>query len=248
MDGFPLLLLLFGTGLVAGVLNVVAGGGSFLTLPVLIFAGLPPVMANGTNRVALLLQNVGAVYGFSRHRVIEWKLTWRLAPAVLMGAALGSWVALQVGDVTFRRILATLMLAITLYTLVDPLRERAGAPARVVRPAVLMALFFGIGFYGGFIQAGVGFLTLAGTTLAGLDLVRGNALKVLLVLIWTPVTLVVFGGAGMIDWNAGLAVGLGSLVGSQVGVRLTVLRGHTWVKGFVTITIVLFALRLWLSG
>jgi len=88
----------------------------------------------------------------------------------------------------------------------------------------------------------------AGTTLAGLDLVRGNAVKVVLVLAWTPVALAVFGGAGMIDWVAGLAMGAGSLTGSQIGVRLTVLRGHAWVKGFVTVTIVLFAVRLWLLG
>lgn len=242
------LLLLFASGFAAGVLNVIAGGGSFLTLPVLIFLGMPSAMANGTNRVALLLQNVTAVWSFSRHRVVDWQLTRRLAPAVVVGAALGSWAALQVGDVAFRRILATLMLAITLYTLLDPLGGRSGDRTPAVGRLGMAAIFFAIGIYGGFIQAGVGFFLLAGTTLAGLDLVRGNAVKVLLVLIWTPVTLAVFGGAGMIDWGAGLAMGAGSVAGSLLGVRLTVLRGHAWVKGFVTVTILLFALRLWLLG
>lgn len=243
-------LLLFGVGLVAGALNVVAGGGSFLTLPVLIFLGLPSAMANGTNRVALLLQNVGAVWGFSRHRVVDRELAWRVAVPSLVGAAVGSAAALMVGDVAFRRILATLMLAITLWTLVDPVERyaaRRGQRRQLGRPW-LEILFFGIGMYGGFIQAGVGFLILAGTTLAGRDLVRGNAVKVLLVLMWTPVTLLVFGGAGMIDWSAGLAMGAGSLAGSQVGVRLTVLRGHAWVKAVVTVTVILFAVRLWLVG
>ncbi len=242
------LLLLFATGLLAGVLNVIAGGGSFLTLPVLIFLGLPSAMANGTNRVALLMQNVGAVYGFSRHRVVDWALTLRLAPVTLIGAALGSWGALQIGDVAFRRILATLMLVITLYTLVDPFRGRDGDTAHTPPAGVLLAVFFGIGVYGGFIQAGVGFFLLAGTTLAGLDLVKGNAVKVLLVLLWTPVTLAVFGGAGMVDWVAGFVMGLGSIVGSLIGVRLTVLRGHAWVRTVVTVTIVLFAIQLWLKG
>lgn len=243
-------LLLFAVGLASGILNVVAGGGSFITLPVLIFLGLPSVMANGTNRVALLLQNVGAVWGFSRHRVTDGELTRRLAPPALVGAIAGSALALLVEEVAFRRILATLMLAITLWTLLDPLERdanRRGAQRTLGRPW-LELLFFLIGIYGGFIQAGVGFLILAGTTLAGRDLVRGNAVKVLLVLLWSPITLLVFGGAGMIDWGAGLALGAGSLAGSQIGVRLTVLKGHAWVKAVVTVTVVVFAVRLWLAG
>lgn len=243
------LALLFGTGLVAGVVNTIAGGGSFLTLPVLIFLGLPATAANGTNRVALLMQNVGAVWGFSRHRVVDWSLARRLAPLAMFGALLGAWLALQVGELAFRRILATLMLAITLWTLLDPWRTgRSEQQRRRLADPWLWALFFGIGIYGGFIQAGVGFLLLAGTTLAGLDLVRGNAVKVLLVLLWTPVTLLVFGGAGAVDWGAGVAMGVGNLTGSLIAVRLTVLKGHRWVRGVVTVTIVIFAIRLWLSG
>lgn len=245
-----MLALLFAVGLVAGIVNVVAGGGSFLTLPVLIFLGLPSTVANGTNRVALLLQNVGAVWGFSRHRVIDWRLTRTVAIPALAGAGIGAWLALQVGGLAFRRILAVLMLAITLWTLADPIGRDAARRGhrRRISSGCLRVLFLAIGAYGGFIQAGVGFLLLAGTTLAGLDLVRGNAVKVLLVLLWTFVTLAVFGGAGMIDWRAGIAMGLGNLAGSQIGVRLTVLKGHAWVRAFVTVTILLFALRLWLAG
>ena len=243
------LLLLFATGAVAGTLNVVAGGGSFLTLPLMIFLGLPAGVANGTNRVALLMQNAGAVWGFRRHQVLEGRLALRLAGPAILGAALGSLLALQVSDEAFGRLLAVLMLTITLWTLLRPPSGEV-APRDEDRPAglPLLILFFLIGVYGGAIQAGVGFLLLAGTTAAGLDLVRGNAVKVTLVLMWTVVTILVFAWGGAINWGAGLVLGAGNLIGGQLGVRLTILKGHAWIRWFVSATIVLFALRLLLAG
>ena len=97
-------LLVFAAGLMAGVLNVIAGGGSFLTLPILMFLGLPPGVANGTNRVGILLQNVGAVWSFERHGVLDWRsVLWAAAPSI-PGAALGVWLALIVSDHAFKRI------------------------------------------------------------------------------------------------------------------------------------------------
>jgi uncharacterized membrane protein YfcA len=112
---------------------------------------------------------------------------------------------------------------------------------------VIVAGFFVVGVYGGFVQAGVGFLILAVTTLAGLDLVRGNALKVLLVLTYIPVTLLLFGLSGKVAWGMGLALAAGNLLGGLAGVRLTVLKGHLWVKRIVTAAIVAFAIKLWLA-
>src|SRR5262245_5402223 len=119
--------LLAAAGFVSGVLNVVAGGGSFLTLPVLIFLGLPPTAANATNRVGVLTQNMGAVWSFQRYRVIEWSRAADMIVPALVGSALGSWAALVVGDRGFRRTLAVLMVAVTLWTLLDP-RTRGEAP------------------------------------------------------------------------------------------------------------------------
>ena len=112
----------------------------------------------------------------------------------------------------------------------------------------LGAAFFLVGIYGGFIQAGVGFLILAVTTLAGLDLVRGNALKVFCVLLFTPVSLALFAWQGTIAWAEGLSLAVGTVLGGQLGVRMTVLKGHRWVKAVVTATVMIFAVRLWLSG
>jgi uncharacterized membrane protein YfcA len=242
-------LALFASGAVAGVLNVIAGGGSFLTLPVLIFAGLPATVANATNRVGILIQNVGAVWGFHRYRVLAWR--WALLATVpaLAGAALGTWAALEVSDKAFRTILAILMVAITLWSLLDRSSRKLEEGATPPRPspgktAVLAAGFFVVGIYGGFVQAGVGFLILAVLSFAGFDLVRGNAIKVLSVLLFTLLALAIFAWQGKVDWLPGLVLGAGTLTGGLLGVRLTVLKGHKWVKGVVTMTVIAFAILL----
>jgi uncharacterized membrane protein YfcA len=216
---------------------------------VLIFLGLPPTVANGTNRVGILLQNVGAVWGFHRYRLLDWRWTiWAALPATV-GAGLGTWTALHVGDEAFRKILALLMVVVTLWTLIDPLKKRrAGTDGETPRARVptVALLFLGVGFYGGFVQAGVGFFLLAVLTLAGIDLVRGNAIKVLCILIFTVLSLAIFAANGSVDWGLGLALGVGTTLGGQLGVHLTALKGHDWVKGVVTVTVIVFALRLWL--
>lgn len=249
---------LFGAGLAAGTLNVLAGGGSFLTLPVLIFLGLPPTTANGTNRIGILTQNVGAVWAFHRHRVLPWGWTLSAAVPAAIGAVLGTWAALVVGDEPFQKILAFLMVAVTLWSLLDPPRRWARGrrqpetdPDRMPRAptggarAGFVVGFFAVGVYGGFVQAGAGFFILAVTSMAGLDLVRGNALKVLTVLVFTVLSLTLFAWQGHVAWVPGIVLGAGSFLGGQMGVRLTVLKGHRWVRGVVTVAVVAFAVKLW---
>ena len=253
-------LLLFAAGSVAGTINVLAGGGSFLTLPLLIFLGLPPTVANGTNRIAILVQNVGAVWSFNRHGVMDWSWIRRAALPALAGAGLGTWAAIRIGDASFQRVLATLMIVFAVVMLLDPLRNRirrraadaVAKEAETETPARLSgvafsATFFGVGVYGGFVQAGVGFFILALAMLAGFDLVRGNALKVLVVLVFTPLALVLFAMAGKVDWGMGIALAGGNLLGGLIGTHLTVLKGHTWVKRVVVVMIVVFALKLWIA-
>ena len=241
------LAILAAAGVVSGSLNVIAGGGSFLILPLLLFFGLPSALANGTNRVGVMTQNFGGLAGFHRHGAIDWR--WALIASVpaIAGASLGVWAALAIPDFAFRRVLSVAMVVITLWSLFN--RQRNAAPRPLLRPThpLVMGGFFIVGLYGGFIQAGVGFLVLAITTAAGMDLVRGNAVKLLSVLLLTVLSLAVFASAGEVDWPRGLSLGAGNLIGSQIGVRLAVSKGHDWLQRVVTITVIVFAIGLWLQ-
>jgi uncharacterized protein len=238
--------LLFAVGFIAAVINVFAAGGSFLTLPMLLFLGLPAGLANGTNRVGVLAQNLGAVAGFHRHRVLPIRWAVSVSAPAMIGAALGAWAALHIPELAFRRVLSIVMLATALATVLRrSLRERARDAPRPPLHWTMVGGFLLMGFYGGFLQAGVGFFSLALTTLAGFDLVRGNAIKVLVVMFLTVISLVVFAGTGNVHWPAGLALGAGNVLGAVVGVNIAVLKGHTWLERIVTATIVLFALLLW---
>ena len=245
LDSPLTVILLLVTGLVAGTLNVLAGGGSFLTLPVLIFLGLPPGLANGTNRVAIFLQNASAVASFRRQGVLELSsFTWATLPA-MVGSVFGALLALRISDEAFQRVLAFLMVAVSLGTLFGRSRQKEGpAPAT----PWLAAGFFLSGIYGGFVQAGVGFLILAVTTAAGLDLVRGNAVKVLAILGLTGLALVVFAWQGQVHWVLGLCLAVGTAIGGMLGARLTVLKGHRWVKRVVTVMVIVFATKLWIDA
>jgi len=240
-------LLLFVVGLIAGALNVIAGGGSLLSLPVMIFLGLPPTVANGTNRVAILVQNIGASWSFHRRGMIsrEWLLL--AIPPAFLGSLLGTIMAVNIGELAFQRILAVILVAAAAWTIWHPvdLHEFGDSDLPVGKKRLLfIAAFFLIGVYGGFIQAGIGFLLLAITSAAGFNLIRGNALKVTVVLTFTPLALVIFALNGKVEWAMGFALAAGNLLGGLAGVHLQVLKGHKWVRGVLTVTVVLFAMRL----
>ena len=255
MDAFLNYAMLAGVGLSAGALNTVAGGGSFLTLPYLIVLGLPAAEANGTNRLAVILQSLTAFREFrrcgerwDRHKgEIEWRLAVVGTIPMILGGLLGAWISLAVGDHAFKKILSVLMVVVTVWTLWDPVRKKKISPrASESRYGSTYALLFLlVGLYGGFVQAGVGFLILAVTTYSGLDLVRGNAVKVFSVLLLAVVSLVFFAWHGTIDWSIGLALGVGSAVGGLLGARLSVRIGAAWIQRVVIAALVLFAIVLW---
>jgi uncharacterized membrane protein YfcA len=238
--------ILVAAGIAASILNVLAGGGSFLTLPILIFLGLPATVANGTNRLGVMTQNVGAVWGFHKAGVLDWRWALTASAPALAGSAIGTWAALDISENLFRRILAVVMVAVTLATLVmpDPTPHQS---ARSPRSRVVSIGFFVVGLYGGFLQAGVGFLVLAITSWARMDLVRGNAIKVVSVALLTFLALMIFVANGAVHWPMGLALAAGNSIGALIGVHLAVTKGHRWLRGVVTATVIAFAIKLWMS-
>lgn len=240
----PLVLLgLVAVGVLAGIVNTLAGGGSLLTLPALMFAGLPAATANGTNRVGVLWASLTATASYRRSRTLDRIDAVELVPA-LVGSLLGSWVSLDVDEATFRRVVGVVLLLMLGVVLAKPkawLEGRANAA-----PGWARALgFFVVGAYGGFLQAGVGVLLLAAfVLLSGHDLLRSNARKVLIVAAFTVPALVVFVLADAVAWVPGIALGLGSAVGGWLGARVTVAWGPQVVRWALVVAVVVSSSRL----
>jgi uncharacterized membrane protein YfcA len=238
------LLLLFGAGAVAGFINVNAGGGSSLTLPALYFMGLDWAVANGTNRVALVLQNIFAVGSFQKNKVFELKSSLTLAVFTLPGAVLGAILATRVSNLFFQRILGVVLIFIVISMLFSHSYQKnsiqSGQKNWLIYPALL-----GIGFYGGFIQVGVGFLFMAALFhLLRENLVKVNMHKVFIILIYTIAALIVFALTGNVNWPYGLVLAAGNALGGWWGAHFAVKGGEKFIRIILGLGILLIALKL----
>lgn len=237
-------LLLVGGGIVAGFVNTVAGGGSVVTLPLLTEILGDSVLANGTNRIAILLQNVAGVAAFRRGGALPFRRTLPFFAPVILGALAGAWVAAGTPDPTMKKVFAVVLVLVALSVVVKPSRWLGGTEARLREPWRFL-VFLGAGFYGGFVQAGVGFLLLAPLVLgAGYDLVKGNAAKLLLVLVYTPLCLVLFAWAAKVDLRVGLVLACGNVTGALLATTLAVKKGGGWIRWVLVVAAVGAALRM----
>ena len=239
----PLILV---TGVFAGFLNTVAGGGSLLTLPVLIFLGLSPATAaNGTNRIAVIVQNASAIIGFRRKGVSDFGYSALLTLPALVGAWFGAQFAVETDEVIFNRVLAGIMIAVLLLTLFNPTKKLQSETANLSLPRKIigMLIFFFVGVYGGFIQAGVGFIIIAALTLTnGFNLVRTNAIKVFVIFFYTIIALIAF--IRYVDWPLGLTLAVGNATGAWIGSHWVVAKGDKWIRVVLVVTVLAFAIRL----
>ncbi len=231
------------TGLIAGFINTLAGSGSLITLPILILLGLPANVANGTNRVGVLLQNVVAVATFHRGGALDSSGAWQLVLPSVVGSVIGAAFAVDLDETLLRRVIGALMLVMLVVMLLKPERWiTTHANHREPRLYVEVPLFFAIGVYGGFIQAGVGIFLLAGLVLgAGFNLVSANAMKNLIVLVFTAAALVVFIVNDQVQWTLGLLLAAGQSVGAWLAAHLAIKRGTEFVRLMVIAIIVVSA-------
>lgn len=236
-------LLLLGGGVVAGFVNTVAGGGSVVTIPILVEI-VGASVANGTNRIAILMQNLVGVARFQGGGAIQWSEVWPLAPPVVVGALGGAYVATTIPSETMRRVFAFVIVMVALSVLIKPSRWEGGADRRLHQPWRWLA-FLAVGFYGGFVQAGVGFLMLAGLVLGGgFGLVKGNAAKVTLILLYTPLVVILFASADQVDLAVGLVLGLGNMTGAWIASSLAIKKGAGWIRWVLILAAVAAALRM----
>lgn len=238
------IIILFAVGAVAAFINVNAGGGSSLTLPALIFLGLDPSVANGTNRVAILFQNVSAVYAFKKEKFYELKNSLILSALTLPGAIAGAIIAVKISDDLFEKILAVVMIFIIITMLLPKKKTDKTKSDFTIDWKITLSMIV-VGFYGAFIQVGVGFLLMASFQyLMKLDLIRVNMHKVFVVFVFTIPALIVFIFTDNINWYYGLTLAAGNVVGGWWGAKLSVKKGEKLIKFILIIAILIMALKL----
>ncbi len=239
--------LLTAVGVLAGFLNVMAGGGSLLTVPVMVFMGLPGPMANGTNRIAILAQNLTAAITFARRGYSEVRLSLSLAACALPGAVVGAFAGAHLDGPWFNRALAVVMLVVMVIMHLDKGAETRPdnyqpTPRQLRNGHALMVI---AGFWGGFIQIGVGFILMPILNRAmGLDLIRTNMHKVFIVAVYSVVALVIFASQVSLLWSAGLALALGNAAGGYLGAHFTVARGETLIRFILNAVLIAFIIKL----
>lgn len=240
-------LAVIAAGFGAGFINTLAGSGSLITLPILIFLGLPATVANGTNRVGVLFQNIISTESFRRQGVLDGRGGIILSIPACIGSLLGAQIAVGLNEELMERVIGVLMIVMLVVILVRPKRWLQGELERMgERPSVWqLILFFAIGIYGGFIQAGVGIFLLAGLVLGiGYNLVRANPVKNMIVLLFTIAALIVFMINDQVAWGIGLVLALGNSLGAWVAARMAVKRGAEFVRYILIAVIVVSAVDL----
>jgi uncharacterized membrane protein YfcA len=241
---YPLTIL---AGIIAGFINTLAGSGSLVTLPLLIFMGLPATVANGTNRVAILLQNVVGLNSFRQKKMLDTRRVISLGIPAVVGSILGAQIAVSMNELIMRRVIGVIMVIMLFVILLRPKRWLIGGLQEInYRPTPFQILiFFIIGVYGGFIQAGVGIFLLAGLVLGvGYDLVRANAVKVGIILFFTIFALAVFVTNNQVDWTIGFILAIGNMTGAWIGAKVAIERGAVWVRRLLIAVVIISALNL----
>ena len=229
-------------GLFAGAINTVAGGGSMLTVPLLVLAGVPGNAANGSNRVGILTSNVAAVATFRRLGVDGLRHASRVVVPVVLGGLIGSFAVGRVlDDAAFERVFGMLMIPLVILSVRRPTNateEHAWSTAKVV------IVFLLIGIYGGAFQAGVGLVLLAALTRSGFDLVMSNSIKVIVNTAVTVVALPVFILNGDVEWVPALVLAAGFVVGGWLGAQASFRGGEVLIRRVMVIAALGLAGRL----
>lgn len=241
---YPLIIV---AGVIAGLINTLAGSGSLVTLPLLIFTGLPATVANGTNRVAILFQNIIGVKSFNDRNLLDKRGAVYLGVPAVFGSILGAQIAVNLNEMIMRRVIGIIMILMLFVIVLKPKQWLTGELENLNNKPTFWQyfIFFLIGVYGGFIQAGVGIFLLAGLVLGiGYDIVRANAIKVAIVLLYTFFALFIFIINDDVNWSIGLILAIGNMIGAWIGAKIAAEKGAVWVHRLLIFIVVISASNL----
>jgi len=243
MSWIEIAVLIF-SGLAVGFINTLAGGGSVISLSVLMLMGLPAPVANGTNRIAVTIQTLTAATVFKRQKVLDLKKGTILGIPSAIGSLLGAYIAVDINEAMFEKAFAVIMLVMLVFVFYNPDKYIYGKQHLVDKKVTPLqwVIFFILGIYGGFVHVGIGYFLLAALVLnAGYDLVRANAVKVLIVLMYMPFSFLVFLWMSDINWTYGLVMMIGSVTGAFIASHMAVKRGIKFVKWSIVVVTVFMA-------
>jgi uncharacterized protein len=240
MEWWEALLLVVG-GAAAGLINAVAGGGSILTVPLLVLAGVPGNDANGTNRVGILTSNAAAATAFRRLGVRGLSNAWPILVPIVAGSLFGSLAITRLTDENFERVFGIVMLPVIFLSIRKPKVKLDAEPWPLWGTTLV---FLGVGLYGGAVQAGVGLIMLAALTRAGYDLVTANNIKVVANLTLTAVALPVFIVQGNVRWLQAVILAAGLTAGAWIGAHAAVKGGERFIRAVMVVAALLLAGKL----
>ena len=224
MEDLVRYILLIAGGFIAGAINVVAGAGSLLTLPVLIGSGLSPVTANGTNRINIILQDISATWGFIRRKELPLKITMVLAVPVVLGAAAGAYLATKLHSDSMNLIIMLLLVFMIIYVIRKPHNSSGTKTLIPVKKHIdwlTWVLFLVVGVYSGFLQVAttIILMNLLQRRL-GMSVIMSDSVKIFLNLLMIPVAVVIFLLHGQISFLDGVIMGIGGFTGGWIGVKI----------------------------
>jgi uncharacterized membrane protein YfcA len=245
MDILSIIAVLL-TGVVVGFINIVSAGGSMLTLPLLIFLGLPSNVANGTNRIAILFQNGSALYQFYKNGHLNWRLGLVLAIPTTVASIYGAKIAVDIAADTFDTLLAVFMIIFAVLLIVKPQRFIKGKVTPKLSIVLMIIAFLLIGIYGGALQAGVGFFIVLTLVMLApkIPMAEIHGIKTIVIFIYIFVSTFVFLVNGLIDWKFAVVLSIGSATGGFIGGKYASILPDKLLERILIIAIVFFAVVL----
>ena len=234
-------------GVVVGFINTLSGGGSVISLSLLIILGLPATIANGTNRISIFFQTLSSVGSFTRQKMFtNLRPVWLAIPATI-GAIMGAYLAVDVNETVIKIAMGIAMVIMVFFLFYKPDKWLKENKTLMAKPLVWwqFAIFFVVGFYGGFIQVGVGYFMLMALMLGvGYDLVKANAVKNLIVFFYAIFALLVFIIDGKVNYLYGIILSVGSMIGALLASYLAVKKGAFFIRVVILLSVILTLLQM----
>lgn len=236
----------FVLGAIVSLINSIAGGGSSLSLPIMIFLGMPATVANGTNRIGLIIGNISSVANLAKHGYLNKKIFFQLLIPTIVGSLVGACFLVQIGDKAFQAILA---IVICLVVVMSNLRKDIlGKPPET--PPQKLTLKGALGFaavavYGCIVQVGVGFVQIFSLTrYTGLDAIHVNALKNCLTTVFLIISTTFLAIAGKVNWPIAIVMAAGAWLGGYLGSSLQRKKGNKFIERTISVCSISMALYL----